>query len=66
VSDSKPVILVEPESPWFVNVVHFKHAGRPWCCSPVDYGRVEWSENWADVNCARCHRQRGEYDAAHG
>lgn len=57
---------IEPDSPWYVNVVHFVFRGRPWCCSPVDYGRVKWSESWDDVDCAACQRQRGEFDAAHG
>lgn len=55
---------VEPESPWFVNVIHFYWLGRPWCSSAVDYSRWRWSESWGHVDCAACQRQKAEFDAA--
>lgn len=54
------MILEEPVGPWFINVVHLRYAGRPWCCSPVDYGRVEWSNKVEEVSCAKCLREMDE------
>jgi hypothetical protein len=46
--------LEKPESPWFINVSHYRYGGRPYCQSPVDYNLAVLLDDIDKVNCSLC------------